>query len=119
MERKRQLSNVAFGGDWSEAIVPREQVQSAMQTLRLAVRYCREVDPRSDEVKEALVWVRRMARGDVLADAFLRAGGIENMDVRQGEMQRLLQTIASTVGLAGREKQLPERTHQDSLVSDP
>ncbi len=100
MERKRQLANVAFGGDWSEAIVPREQLQVAMQTLRLAVRYCREADPRSAEVSDALVLIRRMARGDILAEAFLKAGGVENMDVRHSEMQRVLMIIASTVGIA-------------------
>lgn len=100
MERKRQLANVAFGGDWSEAIVPRERLQAAMQTLRLAVRYCREVDPRTAEVNDALVLIRRMTRGDILAEAFLKAAGIENMDVRHSELQRVLKIIASAVGVA-------------------
>lgn len=107
MERKRQLANVAFGGDWSEAIVPRERVQAAVQTLRLAVRYCREVDPRTDEVADALALVRRMTRGDILADAFLKAGGIENMGVRHSELQRVLQIIASAVGVAGNGEATP------------
>lgn len=100
MERTRQLANVAFGGDWSEAIVPSERVQSVMQTLRLAVRYCREVDPRSDAVTDALNLIRRMTRGDLLADAFLKASCIENMDVRHLELQRVLKVIASAVGVA-------------------
>ena len=102
MERKRQLANVAFGGDWSEAIVPREQLQASMQTLRLAVRYCREVDPRSPEVTDALLLIRRMTRGNILAEAFLTAAGIENMDVRHSELQRVLQVIFSAIGVAGR-----------------
>jgi hypothetical protein len=104
MERKRQLANVAFGGDWSEAIVPREQIQSAMQVLRLAVRYCQDVDPRTAEVNEALAHIRRKTRGDLLADAFLKAAGIENRDVRLAELQRVLLIIASAVGGADQAK---------------
>lgn len=45
MERRQQLGNVAFGGDWSEAIMPREEVQAAIRTITHAVDICMEEDP--------------------------------------------------------------------------
>lgn len=100
MERKQQVSHVAFGGDWSEAIVPVEETQAAVQCLRRAVEECGETDPRTPEVRAALDLVCRMTRGDMLSAAFWRAGGIANPDLRRADMQRCLRLIESSIGKA-------------------
>lgn len=100
MDRTGQLKNVAFGGDWSEAIVPREDVQRAMETLRLAVAYSEYEDPLTVEVRAALLVFGRFARGDMLAAAFEKGSRLTNPGLRRAELQRVLQTIASVVGVA-------------------
>jgi hypothetical protein len=100
MDRRRQLGNVAFGGDWSEAIVPREEVQSALLVITRAVDTCMEQDPRTNDLHAALDLVTRFARGDMLRAAFLKGCAIPNPNQRAQELQRVLNLIASVFGKA-------------------
>ena len=54
MERKHQLSNVAFGGDWTEAIVPLEQLTLDLNCLHKAVEDAEDSDPLAPDVVAAL-----------------------------------------------------------------
>lgn len=100
MERRQQLGNVAFGGDWSEAIMPREEVQAAIRTITHAVDICMEEDPRTATLLAALDLVARFARGDLLRAAFLKGCAIPNPGLREQELRRVLALIASVVGKA-------------------
>lgn len=100
MERRQQLSNVAFGGDWSEAIMPLEEVQAAIRSIARAVDTCMEEDPRTIEVQGALDLVARFARGDMLRAAFLKGCTIPNLGLREQELRRVLALITSVIGKA-------------------
>ena len=100
MDRTGQLKNVAFGGDWSEAIVPREQIQQALETLRQAADGAELYDPLTPEVRIALEVCRQFARGDLLAAAFEKHARLPNPGLRRMELQRVMGVIASVVGNA-------------------
>lgn len=101
MDRRGQLGNVSFGGDWSEAIVTREEIAGAMAVLGRAVAGCIETDPRTPETEAALALVcGRVARGAMLAAAWRRAAGQREPGLRAAEMHRVLRTIAGVVGVA-------------------
>lgn len=102
MDRKGQLSNVAFGGDWAERIVPREDAQRALLTLNRAAASSEETDPRTPEVTEALALVAKFARGPILGRAFLKAAAIPIPGVRRMELVRIVATIVSVVGVASK-----------------
>ncbi|SMO59756.1 hypothetical protein SAMN06265173_1077 [Thalassovita litoralis] len=101
MDRKQQLSNVAFGGDWSEAVEPGERTALCLLRLAEAVRNCQEEDPATPDVLEALDWLAaRISRGALLRSAFLKAAQHPIPELRQSELWRTLRTIRSLVGEA-------------------
>lgn len=99
MERKKQLSNVAFGGDWSEEITLREALSGAIALLQQAVSDCKDTDPRTPEVLEALdVVTTGRARAALLRTAFLKAAGLPDQGLRQKEMARVLANLVRVTG---------------------
>lgn len=99
MERREQLSNVAFGGDWSEAVAPREEAQSALRALWEAVNLCHEEDPA--QYADAL-WTATQGRnkGQELYQAYMRASRIEHPSLRENELRRVVGIIEAQVGAA-------------------
>ena len=103
MERKHQLSNVAFGGEWAEAIVPLEQLTSDLNYLRKAVEGAEDHDPLTPDVIAALERLTDViARGDMQRAAFIRAGKIKDPYARTEALQRTYAAIRSLVGVAAR-----------------
>lgn len=101
MERKRQLSNVAFGGDWSEGIEPAERLADALACLERAVDAARARNPLNARSLGALEFVTgEIVRGQLQKEAFLRAGRIQHPELRQAELERVLKVIKSLVGMA-------------------
>lgn len=101
MERKRQLSNVAFGGDWSEGIEPAERIADALACLERAVDAAKVRNPLNALTLGALEFVTtEIVRGHLLKEAFLRAGRIQHPELRQAELRRGLKVIKSLVGKA-------------------
>lgn len=102
MERKRQLSNVAFGGDWSEGIEPAEQIAAALLTLEQAVERARNQNPLTSSVLQALnVLTDQIARGEMQRAAFVGAAKIPHPEIRLAELRRVLKAIRSLVGKEG------------------
>ena len=100
MERKKQLSNVAFGGDWSEAILVREAVGEAVATLQGAVDACQDEDIRTGETRAALAYLtKRVARGAMLERAFWKAAAIADPALRGMELARCLANVEKVVGV--------------------
>ena len=99
MERKRQLSNVAFGGDWSEGIEPAEQIADALTCLERTVDAARVQNPLNARSLGALEFLTaEIARGHLQKEAFLRAGRIQHPELRQAELRRVLRSIKSLLG---------------------
>lgn len=96
MERKHQLSNVAFGGAWSEQIAAREAMTAAFDTLRHAAGRAGSHDPRIDPaVCEALVTTcNAHPKGQLLSTAWKRAAGISVRELRIAELNRIIVLLA-------------------------
>jgi len=100
MDRKTQLANVAFGGSWVDAIEAREDLAKALDAVRTACSDCMERDVRDTALRDALDYLApRMARGEMIIEAFWRAVGLEP-ERRARETTRLLATILSGIGVA-------------------
>jgi len=103
MDRKRQLSNVAFGGEWSEAIPIQEVIQEALDVLRMAVARCDEENPLTEEVHAALERLaQRVVRGSLIKAAFLEAAVIADPSLRAQELSRCLLNLERVLGAEAR-----------------
>ena len=99
MERETQLRNVAFGGNWSEALLEQDVANSALSTLRLAAENCMEEDPRGLELNQALGYVAvRVEKGPALVAAFLKALAEPEQTIRQERAMRCLRQIELWAG---------------------
>jgi hypothetical protein len=105
MDRKKQLGNVAFGGDWSEQILVRERTQKALAILTQAVEDCSEEDARrKDVVTEVAYLCGRIARGELMMQSWCHAAGLVNQGRRAQTLAKVLHSIRSGVGVAGQVK---------------
>jgi hypothetical protein len=101
MERKKQLGNVAFGGDWSEQILTRERTQQAFSVLLQAVEDAADEDAgRDDVVAEVEYLCSRIARGELMLKSWQASARQFNQVERKKALARVLQTIRSGVGVS-------------------
>ncbi len=99
MDRISQLSNVAFGGDWSEEIAPREARQAALRHLRQTVALSEEEDPATGDTRAALgLLTAALPKGALLREAFERALVIPHPGLRRAELARVLGNLESALG---------------------
>lgn len=99
MEREKQLCNVAFGGNWSEALLEQDEVASVLATLRAAAENCTERDPRGPELDRALGYVAaRIEKGPMLAPAFANALAEPERAARRDRAMRCFQQIKAWAG---------------------
>lgn len=91
MDRAGQLSNVAFGGAWSEQIAGREALAEAIERLRHAAQRADEDDPRiCPDVRAALnVATRQHPKGEMLRAAWLRSANLLDPATRVRELERV------------------------------
>ena len=100
MDRKRQLSNVSFGGAWSEQIAADEALSDALDCLDKAVKDTVYEDVRGFEgVAEAV----RLAcashpKGEMLHRAWWAALNITNSGLRSDELKRIASTLRAGIG---------------------
>lgn len=96
MDRKRQLSNVAFGGAWSEQIAGCEELLRALACLKRVASRAATEDPRSDrEVSAALdLACHDHPKGQMLRDAWVKAAGIPMPGSRVHELGRVSELLA-------------------------
>lgn len=96
---KKKLTNVAFGGSWSEDILDRSTKEDALHVLEQAVLNCMDEDVRSPALHAALDYVRdKFGKGPELASAFLIAVGLQVPAMRQQEASRVLRLIKNWAG---------------------
>lgn len=99
MDRKKQLANVAFGGDWAEQIEPREAVASALQTLQESVAESADHDPRRPAVLVAVDFLcGRIARGHMMAQSWRAAAGIADQWQRHQALGVVFRNIHKGLG---------------------
>lgn len=102
MDRVGQLSNVSFGGAWSEQIAADEALADAMLALEGAADRTADEDLRCDHaLGDALALVAGAhPKGPLLATAWARALDHADRDHRRDELQRLARGLRA--GLVGR-----------------
>lgn len=101
MEKKKQLSNVAFGGNWSEEILVIDELRATLSVIDKAVDECMDRDVEDEELHQAMLYVRQnVEKGAMLCSAFFKALKIQDQVSRQVELQRVVQLIWAWSGLA-------------------
>ena len=74
MEFKKKISNVAFGGNWSEELLTQYELAQALLLLQWAVDNCHEKDVNTSEVQMALhTLTNDLEKGKMLSDALREA----------------------------------------------
>jgi len=89
MEKKNQLGNVAFGGNWSEEILILDELHAILDVIDKAIDECMDRDVEDEDLHRAMLYVRKnVEKGPMLCVAFFKALKIENQSLRQ---ERLLE----------------------------
>jgi hypothetical protein len=100
-DMKTQLSNVAFGGSWSEEILDRSKLNNALEVIARAVEDCTEYDMRTPALFEALAYIKdHIGKGSELTDGFLQALAQPNPSLRYAEAKHCEANIIRWSGMA-------------------
>ena len=100
VERKDQLGNVAFGGNWSEEILTNERLASVLDCVEAAAVECADRDVEDEEFLAAMLYVRKeIEKGPMLCGAFFKALRTENPGLRQVEAVRVAKMIRGWAGM--------------------
>lgn len=96
---KGKLSNVSFGGNWSEDLLVGDQLNVVLDFLSDAARCCTDTDVRGGDLDNALAYVaEKIEKGDVLADALHRAFDHKEPRQRQRDAIKVIARINRAVG---------------------
>lgn len=106
MNRSKQLSNVAFGGAWSEQIADDEALAAALDRIDRAVEDTVYEDLRGfGEVAGAVsLAASEHPKGALLAQAWRRGLDFPNAGLRSAELKRVALALRAGVGVRVRGK---------------
>jgi len=100
MDKKKQLGNVAFGGNWSEEILILDELRSILDVIDKAIDDCMERDVEDEDLHRAMLYVRKnVEKGPMLCVAFFKALKIENQCFRQERLQEVGNMIRLWAGV--------------------
>lgn len=101
VDYKDQLSNVAFGGAWSEQLAEDFELNSMMAILQKAASECADRDVNDKNLMMALRYVREnIDKGPMLVEGFQIALLEPNQNLRQSRVTRLLKMIEDWAGFS-------------------
>jgi len=97
---KKQLSNVAFGGAWSEALVASHEVQDIIDVLRRGAERCADEDVYDSAFTDALSYVRqKVEKGPMLVEG-LQTALLEPLpELRKTRVKRYVEMIERWAGV--------------------
>ncbi|MCD9147934.1 hypothetical protein [Pseudophaeobacter flagellatus] len=96
---KKQLSNVAFGGSWSEEILSTASLKAALHVINQAAEECAERDVATEELEEALGYIRaKIGKGSELAGQFSKAIRDPDQVMRKQGALRVAKSITRWAG---------------------
>lgn len=100
MNRSKQLSNVAFGGAWSEQIADDEALAAALDRLDRAVEDTLHEDLRGfEDVTEAIALASSAhPKGPMLAQAWAKGLQMQNAGLRSAELKRIAGVLRAGIG---------------------
>ena len=100
VERKDQLRNVAFGGNWSEEILVVDELNRVLVTVEKAADECRDRDVLDDELLAAMQYVEhKIEKGAMLKAAFFGGLKIQDQSRRRVEAMRVSGMIRTWAGM--------------------
>ncbi len=100
MDKRKQLGNVAFGGNWSEEILILDELRSVLSVVDQAVEDCMDRDVEDEELHRAMLYVRKnVEKGPMLCEAFFKAIRIKNQSLRQEQLKNVGKMIRTWAGL--------------------
>lgn len=101
MDRERQLSNVSFGGAWSEQIAENEALADALARLDKAVEDTVYEDLRGfEDVADAIALASSAhPKGPILAQAWRKGLELPNSGLRAAELRRVAMALRTGIGV--------------------
>ena len=88
MEFKKKISNVAFGGNWSEELITEYELLQSLTSLQWAIDNCRKREVNTTEVNEALNYLTKdLEKGKMLSDKFKRGHLITDQNSREAHFR--------------------------------
>ncbi len=99
VERKKHLTNVAFGGAWSEQLIEDDALNSVMSVLQKACDECADRDVNDRALIDALSYVRsNVEKGPMLVEGLQKALLEPNPNIRQEFVRRYIEMIFTWSG---------------------
>ena len=96
---KKQLGNVAFGGNWSEELVDKDQLKRTLSIIERAAKDCTRRDVRCRQLEKALEEISQtIEKGPQLTRRFMRALAEPNPGLRHIEANRVARIIRRSTG---------------------
>ena len=100
MEYGKKMSNVSFGGNWSEELIEAEKARDILLNFEWAISNCIEKDVNTEAMQEALEYVRLNAdKGAMLVERWQKGHSIELPELRRAHFKDTLQLILDQMGL--------------------
>jgi len=100
MDKKKQLANVAFGGNWSEEILRLEDLRTILGVIDKAVEDCMARDVEDEGLHQAMLYIRKnVEKGPMLCEAFFKALKIKNQNLRHQRLQEVGNMIRMWAGV--------------------
>ena len=94
MEFKKKISNVAFGGNWSEELITEYELLQSLTSLQWAIDNCRKREVNTTEVNEALNYLTKdLEKGKMLSDKFKRGHLITDQNSREAHFRESFRLI--------------------------
>ncbi|MDG2187288.1 MAG: hypothetical protein P8K09_03395 [Hyphomicrobiales bacterium] len=94
MDKKKQLKNVSFGGDWSEKILNDYERDIFIQKLKNIYQSCLINEFPEDDLEEVFYYIKNnIEKGDIFAQSFKDKLKIKDPYQRQTELLRTINNI--------------------------
>jgi len=94
MDKKKQLKNVAFGGDWSEKTLDDYEREIFLDKLRRVYQQSMTGEFKYREIQEILTYIREnIEKGDLLAKSFEEKIRIKDPHQRKMALLKVINII--------------------------
>ena len=99
MDKKTQLANVAFGGNWSEQLLRDDELHQVLDVIATAVTQSLDRDVEDEALLNAMLYIRKnVEKGPLLCAAFFKALRIENQGLRYDKLCKVEYMIRTWAG---------------------
>ena len=94
MEKKKQLKNVAFGGDWSEKSLEDHEKKIFLRKMNNIQESCFSNEIGEEDLQGVLHYIRNnLEKGHIFAESFEEKLGIKDPYLRKVELLKTINNI--------------------------